>query len=123
MHRVLEELGRIEVNSETTSSQFQNLVIGRLVALGAEELETEYHVPYFGAGEIWRRGRVDIRCRVEGDVIALELDNMTPRRKSVFKLQSMKDADVKAVVCRGQPAGHAARIVVVADRTPVATSP
>lgn len=36
-----------------------------------------------------RRGRVDIVLDIDGENIGIEIDRMTPRKKSIFKLQQL----------------------------------
>lgn len=46
-----------------------------------------------------RNGRIDIVCYKGNETVAIEVDNKTPRKKSIYKLEHFK-ATKKYVICR-----------------------
>ena len=46
-----------------------------------------------------RNGRIDIVCYKEKEIVAIEVDNRTPRKNSIYKLKNFK-ANKKYIICR-----------------------
>ncbi|MCK9320000.1 hypothetical protein [Methanoculleus sp.] len=61
------------------------------------ECQKEYRVPDRGDG---RSGRIDIIAFKGNLQIAIEIDRLSPRAKSIYKLKELPDGFIKCVICR-----------------------
>lgn len=72
-----------------------------LAAVGMEkigyEVKREFLVPNRGDG---RRGKIDIVGRRNNEIVAIELDHVSARAKSLYKIKHFKPATARLVVCR-----------------------
>lgn len=78
------------------AKQAHDLVIERLENRGYL-CEREYTVKDRGDGRV---GRIDVLARKEAHILAIEIDRLTPRDKSVFKLRQVPNAE-KIILLRG----------------------
>lgn len=81
----LERIVNIKKNDygNLTSKQFEDLVCAKLNKHG--KIEREISVPDRGDG---KKGRIDIVFNYRGEKIPIELDRISPRSKSIFKIRS-----------------------------------
>lgn len=80
--------------SEMSAKDFCTFIIGLIAGDGY--CQTEVMVDDRGDG---RRGRVDIVFHPRGRIVGIELDRITPRKKSIAKLKSL-GADESYVITR-----------------------
>lgn len=80
------------VDDDATSAQLQTASFLRQKGY---TVELEVEMPY-GT----RRGRIDLVARREGETIAIELDRLSPRKKSITKL-NLYPATRRIVLLRG----------------------
>lgn len=79
----------------SAAAEFERGFVAALRLLGWD-VTTQVAVPYDG-----RMGRVDVVARKDGEVLAVELDRLRPRRKSLAKLSRLAGTTEAMVVCRG----------------------
>lgn len=84
------------ITAEHGSRWFEDTAYHLLRGLGFDVLR-QVVVPDRGDG---RRGRVDLVAYKETALIAIELDRCWPRKKSIFKVQQIKNATTQLVYCR-----------------------
>lgn len=72
-----------------------------LAAVGMEKIgyvvKREFLVPNRGDG---RRGKIDIVGRRNNEIVAIELDHVSARAKSLYKIKHFRPATARLVVCR-----------------------
>lgn len=107
----LHSMSRITYQQGSVAEDLQRLLLslplcdaGRfhhLAACGMEKLgywvKRNYLVADRGDG---RRGKIDIVAKRGEEVVAIELDHVEPRAKSLYKIQNFTAATTKLVVCR-----------------------
>lgn len=71
-------------------------VLFDLKAMGYQ-VKRDYLIQNRGDG---RRGKLDVLATRDDEVIALELDHATPRRKSILKVNNCPNATARIIVCR-----------------------
>ena len=84
----------LEITNHAKTAQME--AVSYLEKLGFT-CQIEHYVKDRGDG---KRGRIDIIAKKNGKTIAIEFDNKTPRKKSLYKLNHF-DADFKFVLLRG----------------------
>lgn len=75
---------------------FEDMVASELQALGYAIIR-QHWVPNRGDG---KRGKVDLVAEKGPVRAAIELDRRSPRQKSIFKVNQVKDATFRVVFCR-----------------------
>lgn len=76
-----------------SAKEFSNFVCS---FLKSGTIQKEVYVPNRGDG---RSGRIDIVYKKNGKIIAIELDRIVPRKKSIFKLK-LFNSDESYVITR-----------------------
>lgn len=79
--------------NKLSSKEFSDLICSYLKK---GQIQKEVFVPNRGDG---RSGRIDLVYRIDNKIIAFELDRLSPRRKSIFKLKEF-NADESYIITR-----------------------
>lgn len=90
-----------EEYGDTDARSFEILLASKLEKHG--KVHTQVKVSDRGDG---RRGKIDLVLETEGQLIPIEIDRLSPRRKSVFKVQLFNE-DSAFVITRSPFKIHA----------------